>query len=178
MDWAITLISSMFGAIILGIISNLLTDKLKNWLTRMSVTSKNKRLGELQTELSRIKEWHADKSRLYLNVALFGMYIIVLLSLGIAGLIGGAIWIMLGNAGVTFQWLFNTIPEIQPQDFAQILFYLGQWAANIGALLVVVGVKLALDQARDLSKVRDFEKYVKGTERQIDEIGKLRLMKE
>jgi hypothetical protein len=178
MDWAITLISSMFGAVILNVLSNLLTEKLKNWLTHRSVMSKHKRLIELQTELSRIRELTADKPRLFLNVALIGMYVIVLLSLGIAGLIGGAIWIMLGNAGVTFQWLFNRIPGIQQQDLAQILFYLGQWAANIGALLVVVGVKLSLDQARDLSKVRDFEKYAKGIERQIDEISKLPLMKE
>jgi len=44
--------------------------------------------------------------------------------------------------------------------------------------LVVVGVKLALDQGRDLSKVRDFEKYAKGIERQIDEISNLPLIKE
>lgn len=76
---------SLFAAIPLSIIANILTPYVQNWLAKKSTKKAQKRLKELQSELDTVSDFVNNKDSLHLHLT--RSFFIVLIFIGLGGTI-------------------------------------------------------------------------------------------
>lgn len=112
MDWLPTFIFSALGAIGLNILSTLLSDRIKNWLTRRNLVNKNKKASELEKDIqliTRYMEYPEERNLSLFTRSLTGITILALsINLGLLGILVAIILaLLLSN--------FPSEPIIYPQ---------------------------------------------------------------
>ena len=157
MNWALTLVGSFVGSIILAVVGNLLTDVFKDFLARRSLHSQQNRLKALRREMEQITALHADQHKALLDAAISILVVQLTFMTGLAaGIVATSIYLLLRDL------------PLNPGMYA--LYYSVAIIAVIGgASLIYIGIAFGIKGVDRLYKVVNFEHYKENTEKKIGE---------
>ena len=148
-NWTVTILVGAALSFPVGILANLLTPRVQDWLVERSITSRGKTLERLTAEYERLCRLRDHPSRLWLRATQ-----LVLLSLGsILTVILVATYILFAYTVLTnlvsspFRELFTQV--------APVLFYI------LVPILATLGCLAIITFLRDITQLLEFEEYEK-----------------
>jgi hypothetical protein len=149
-----TLFLSIAFSIVVGLLTNLLTTPVQNWVNRISVSTRGKTLFRLKQDYGRIKRWFDNPSLLVIDIAPLAVITVALILL--------LLFLFVSISGVNLALALSAIP-LPETAYNQYLLILK--IINIG--IVIMGVVILVSLIRlgnyliDIVRLRNFGKYEK-----------------
>jgi len=163
-NWVVTLLLSLVLSIPIGIMSNLLTPRIKNWFAKRATSIRGKRIEELRKEYELAKQLH-DKPEL-LNQIVAREIIESIIKLAAGSLFFFLVYarLIVGSSQLFVDSKGNITPSTIAGDLSFLLFI-----AIVFISITYVTNSLS-GLSRTLSRVIDFEAYEKAVLAQIKEL--------
>lgn len=160
-----TLFISVGLSIVVGLLTNLMTPIVQDWINKRSVSTRGKTLARLKEDYERIKRWHDTPAVLLVDIA---PLIVITIALILFLLL-----LFMAISGQILAVVLSTVPLQQaPTNYRQFLLTWKSINIGLGILGIITMVSFIRLSAYlfDIFRLRNFEKYEKTILARINEL--------
>jgi hypothetical protein len=153
-NWIATGIATTILTIAISILSNVLTDPVKNWFANRFIQSRRKRVDQLIKELATIEKYYNEPKT-------FGFEMIGRL----LDIIFAAFMALISMNTIISIYIFE---QLDPKSLLDMFFILAMMVAFM--VCFIAFMQITTSSLKLTGKVKDFDKYKASTEKRIAEL--------